>query len=155
MTKILGSPASSFMQERLDKSRNFLREYSEIIDTYLVGLSTRLGIPFTFEIDCENGSVIFKRQLPPKGKLLGITYTFDEETLFFKEPTAELLRVSIASLRYCITKTLLKFSDQFYRDRFEGKPFVDDSLFEYTNKDGSTSLIRVDAIDWSSVFEAV
>jgi|NOAtaT_7_FD_contig_21_8146258_length_516_multi_4_in_0_out_0_1 hypothetical protein len=134
---------------------NQLSKYQDIIETYLVGLCTKLGITVRIYFAWEKGQVSFRRTIPhtSKDKALAIDYFFDEKTLNWSEPSAEWLRVNIHSLHECLTRTIMRFTDQFYQDRFAGKPFVDDTLMDFSNTDGSITQKRVDEIDWIALFQ--
>ena len=136
--------------------KNLLSDYLDIFETYLIGLRDQLEASFTFEIDINNYSVVFKRNiigLPPD-RVLSIKYEFDKETIEHSNPSAELLKISLWTLRSTIMYSLLKFSDSFYRDRFEGKPIVSDEIVKvFDVKSNNIKTIRVDSIDWEQFFK--
>jgi hypothetical protein len=135
---------------------NILRDYEDIIETYLIGLRTQLQANFRFYIDLVEGSVTFKRDVPatPKHSTLALKYIFDKETLEHEHPSAELLKVGVLwTLKSVITQSIMKFSDQFYQDRANGVPLVSDEVMDMTNKDGSISTVRLDSIDWVEFFK--
>ncbi|MCA2594037.1 MAG: hypothetical protein IM526_02600 [Microcystis sp. M38BS1] len=136
---------------------NILRDYQDIIETYLIGLRTQLGTNFRFYINLEEGSVTFKRDIPaaPKDSTLALKYIFDKETLEHEHPTAELLKVGVLwTLNNVLTQSMLKFSDQFYQDRADGVPFTSDEVVDMTDKNGKPTTMRLDAIDWTEFFKA-
>jgi hypothetical protein len=135
---------------------NILSDYSDIIETYLIGLRTQLNANYEFYFDAKEGSVTFKRNIPAASKngILAIKYVFDKETLEHEHPDAEVLKVGVLwTLKSVITKSIMKFSDQFYQDRANGVPLVSDEVMDMTNKDGSISTVRLDSIDWVEFFK--
>jgi hypothetical protein len=153
MIDILGSPASSFMQEELAFTGNLLSEYQEIIATYLLGLSKKLDIDFRFTVDTEKGEVRFRRNIPnlPVCCPLAITYKIDQETLDLVEPSAEALKVLLASLENCITTTMMQLSDQFFQDRYDGKPFPPNEILQ-VDGDGKLQSVPLSDINWLDFF---
>lgn len=135
---------------------NILRDYQDIIETYLIGLRTQLEANFRFHIDLEEGSVTFKRNIPvaPKNCALALKYVFDKETLEHEQPDAEVLKVGVLwTLKNVVTQSIMKFSDQFYQDRADGLPLVSDEMIDLVHKDGSVKTIRLDSIDWTEFFK--
>ena len=135
---------------------NILRDYQDIIETYLIGLRSQLKTNFRFHIDLEEGSVAFKRDIPaaPKNSTLALKYIFDKETLEHEHPDAEVLKVGVLwTLNNMVTRSLMRFSDQFYQDRVDGVPFVSDEVVALTHKDGSVKTVRLDSIDWIEFFK--
>jgi hypothetical protein len=135
---------------------NILRDYEDTIKTYLIGLRTQLQANFRFYIDLVEGSVTFKRDVPaaPKHSTLALKYIFDKETLEHEHPDAELLKIGVLyTLKDAVTKSIMKFSDQFYQDRADGVPLVSDEVVNMINKDGSVSTLRLDSIDWTEFFK--
>ena len=156
MIEILGSPASSFMQENSTFTGNLLSEYQEIISTYLIGLRAKLDANYTFYIYPEGGRVTFIRDIARpnlKSIHLSVSYTFDKETLELTEPSAEVLKVMIISLRRTVARSLLRFSNQFFQDRYDNVPFTSNIVLDMVNKDGLTQLISADELDWSFLHE--
>lgn len=134
---------------------NILRDYQDIIETYLIGLRTQLEANFRFHIDLVEGSVTFKRDVPaaPKNSTLALKYIFDKETLEYEHPSAELLKVGVLwTLKNVVTKSIMKFSDQFYQDRADGVPLVSEEVVDMICKDGSVKTLRLDSIDWAEFF---
>jgi hypothetical protein len=135
---------------------NILSDYSDIIETYLIGLRTQLNANYEFYFDAREGSVTFKRNIlaAPKDSTLAIKYVFDKETLEHEHPDAEVLKVGVLwTLKSVVTKSIMKFSDQFYQDRVDGVPLVSEEVMDMTNKDGSISTVRLDSIDWTEFFK--
>jgi hypothetical protein len=135
---------------------NILSDYQDIIETYLIGLRTQLEANFRFHIDLIEGSVTFKRNVPaaPKDSILALKYIFDKETLEHEHPDAETLKVGVLwTLKNVVTKSIMKFSDQFYQDRVDGVPLISDEVVDMICKDGSVKTHRLDSIDWIEFFK--
>jgi len=135
---------------------NLLRSYKDIIETYLIGLRTQLNANCRFYIDLEEGSVTFKRVVPaaPKYSSLAIRYIFDKETVEHEHPDAEVIKVVLGTLKNVLTQSILKFSDQFYQDRLDGKPLTSDETIEFSDKQGNISTTRLDSVEyWEEFFK--
>jgi hypothetical protein len=131
---------------------NLLSEYEEIISTYLIGLRAKLDANYTFYIYPEGGRVTFIRDIARpnlKSIHLSVSYTFDKETLELIEPSAEILKVMICALNCTVTRSLLRFSNQFFQDRYDDIPFTSNIMLEMVDKDGHTKLISADDLNWS------
>jgi hypothetical protein len=133
----------------------FLQEYQKIVELYLIGLSKKLDIGFHFTVDTEKGEVRFRRNIPNASVFspLEITYKIDQETLDLVDPSAENLKVLLAALENCITATMMQFSDQFFQDRYDGKPFPPDKILQI-DSDNQLRSVPLNEIDWSSLFSA-
>ena len=131
----------------------FIQEYREIIELYLWGLSKKLDINFRFTVDAKQGEVRFRRNIPNISVCypLAITYKIDQETLDLVEPSAEALKVLLASLESCITDTMMQFSDQFFQDRFDGKPLPPSEILQIDGE-GKLRSVPLSEIDWSGFF---
>lgn len=139
------------MTENPAFTSNVLSEYQEIISTYLIGLRAKLDANYTFYIYPEGGRVAFIRDIArPNLKSIHISasYTFDKETLELTEPSAEVLRVMIHSLKCVITKSFLRFSNDFFQSRYDDVPFTSNIILDVVNKEGLTQPICADEIDW-------
>ena len=135
-------------------SRNLLVDYFEIIDTYIEGLQARTGLNFRSRVSILNTSVTIERVLTklPNVALPSFTFHFDNDILSRTDVYA--FSVLLDSIKRLLTKTILQFDDQFYEDRYNGVPFVDDRKFEFNLQDGEGyKLIRVDEIDWKALFK--
>ncbi|UQS94910.1 hypothetical protein Pam2_30 [Pseudanabaena phage Pam2] len=120
---------------------------------YLIGLSKKLDIDFRFAVDTERGEVIFRRNIPnlPVCYPLAITYKIDQETLDLVNPSAEALKVLLASLENCVTTTMMQFSDQFFQDRYDGKPLPSSEILQIDG-DGKLRSILLKDINWRDFF---
>jgi hypothetical protein len=132
---------------------SILKEYQKIVELYLLGLSNKLDINFRFTIDTERGEVRFRRNIPnlPACYPLAITYKIDQETLDLVDPSAEALKVLLASLENCITNTMMQFSDQFFQDRYDGKPFPPNEILQ-VDGDGQLRSVSLREINWLDFF---
>jgi hypothetical protein len=133
----------------------FFQKYQKIVELYLLGLSKKLDIDFRFTLDIEKGEVRFKRNIPNTSIFspLEITYKIDRETLDLVDPSAENLKVLLAALENCITATMMQFSDQFFQDRYDGKPFPPDKILQI-DSDNQLRSVPLNEIDWSSLFSS-
>jgi hypothetical protein len=133
----------------------FFQKYQKIVELYLLGLSKRLDIDFHFTLDTEAGEVRFRRNIPNVSVFhpLVITYKIDQKTLDLVDPSAEALRVLLTSLENCITTTMMQFSDQFFQDRYDGKPFPPNEVLQI-DSDNQLRSVPLNEIDWSSLFSS-
>lgn len=134
---------------------NLLRDYHEIIDTYLDGLHVETGLNFESAIDLKDYTVTIERLFTklPNVKLPAHTFHFDNDILSRTDVRA--FKILLDSIKRLLTRTILQFDDQFYQDRYDGVPFVDERKFELNLQNGDGyKLLQIDEIDWVSLFEA-
>jgi hypothetical protein len=139
----------------MTQQTNLLRDYKGLIDTYLDGVYVETQLNFKRTINTEDNTVTIERLLTnlPKVKLPAHTFHLDRDILSRTDVYA--FSVLLYSIKRLLTTTILQFDDQFYQDRYDGLPFVDERKMEVNLQDGEGyKLLRVDEIDWKSLMKA-